>query len=126
MVFKENKTLFDSSNSLFSFESGKGYWIEMTDDAILTFEVDSAQSHSQDLKSGWNYLGYPYLGSKNIDDSFSNIGDKYDLIYSFNNRDKVWELYSPFPSSLFENSLSEMNTGKGYWIYVYEDVRWII
>jgi hypothetical protein len=126
LVFKENKTLFDSSNSLFSFESGKGYWIEMTDDAILTFEVDSAQSHSQDLKSGWNYLGYPYLGSKNIDDSFSNIGDKYDLIYSFNNRDKVWELYSPFPSSLFENSLSEMNTGKGYWIYVYEDVRWII
>jgi len=126
LSYKANKTLFDGSDSLAILEPGKGYWIEMIGPATITFQVPDSGSYNKVLSQGWNFIGHPYLESRNIDSALSSLNNNYDIIYSYDNQAKKWLLYSPYSSELFNNTLNIMEPGKGYWIYLYESSSWQI
>ncbi len=120
-----NKTVFDGSDSLFSLEPGKGYWIDMRERSSLTLEVQEI-NFNKGLNQGWNLVGYPNPESVETSIGLSSLSNKYDMIYGYDNNLKVWKIYSPYPSPLFNNTLTQLEPGKGYWIYVYENSNWNI
>jgi len=124
LIYRENKTVFDSSNNLASLEPGKGYWIEMLGPATLEIVFEESGTYSKGLVSGWNFIGYPYTTSRETGLALTSLSDKYDIIYSYDNVNKDWTFYSPYPSLIFNNTLNTMEPGKGYWIYLYEDSSW--
>ncbi|MFA5856266.1 MAG: S8 family serine peptidase [Candidatus Pacearchaeota archaeon] len=124
MVYRENQTLFDQSNTLSQIEIGKAYWIDMKENAEVTIDGSDINSYATTLVQGWNLIGYPYQIEKPLNESLASLLNNYDIIYSYDNQNKLWFYYSPFDNLFNENKLSKMEAGKGYWIYVYEQGTW--
>ncbi len=120
-----NKTIFDGSDSLTTIESGKGYWVDMKERSSIIFEVQDSP-FNKELSQGWNLIGYPKSESVETGIAFSSLNNRHDIIYGYDNELKTWKIYSPYPSPLFNNTLTHLEPGKGYWIYVYENSNWNI
>ena len=124
LIYRENKTIFDSSNSLTALEPGKGYWIEMLESTTLEIEFEESGGYSKNLVSGWNFIGSPYPTSRDTGLALTSLSNKYDIIYNYDNINKDWTFYSPYSSSIFNNTLNTMEPGKGYWVYLYAGASW--
>lgn len=66
------------------------------------------------LKKGWNMIGYPYTGSKTIEDVFASVWDQVEIVKDF---DQVYAKNN----STDQNTLDELSWGKGYYIYLSQD-----
>ena len=97
----------------------------MRERSSLTLEVQEI-NFNKGLNQGWNLVGYPNPESVETSIGLSSLSNKYDMIYGYDNNLKVWKIYSPYPSPLFNNTLTQLEPGKGYWIYVYENSNWNI
>jgi plasmid maintenance system killer protein len=66
------------------------------------------------LSSGWNFISFPRLPA---DTSISTImsGKDVRIIWGWDNVNQVWLKWKPLSS---DNTLTNFEFGKGYWIYV--------
>ena len=97
-----------------------GYWIHMTDNA--TFNYSGVYSNSNIyLYNGWNLVGYPSIDIKNINDSL--ISNSFDIVKYYNTTTDIWLVYFINDSN---NTLTQFESYKGYWINVSGDQIWAI
>ncbi|GEM_PF-2583066 len=144
------------ANDFNTIESGRGYWISVTEDCNisvrtrglhnLTILIDSdneineldegnnnltivlikPQTTSIDLVTGWNLIGPMFLGSRNISDALSSIGGKYERVLRFNSTSKQYENYQPPPFPVNANDFNTIESRLGYWISATDNTTLIL
>jgi hypothetical protein len=68
------------------------------------------------LVAGWNFISFAKLpADATIASIFSGISSDMKIVWGFDNEQKVWKQYKPGAS---DNSLSTIEQGKGYWVYL--------
>ena len=113
-------------NNLDTMEPGRGYWIDMMDEAILTVTGRQMINMAVQLHRGWNLVGYnSYSMIQSRDTALASIAGKYTSIWTYDSTTQSWLRYISGSSS-FLNNLNELESSKGYWIYVEEDCKWIV
>ena len=110
------------ANDLLSLDVEVGYWFEMSQPAILTVVGEALPLAAIPLRSGWNFVGYPLLGSEEMAQALQGIADKVELIWYYDAGDEQdpWKRYSPAMPP-WTNDLVRFSPGQGYWILVTED-----
>ncbi len=98
---------------------GYGYWVEVTQDCILTY----GPNH-YNLYNGWNlvgWLGLHYTGSSTspLPESLTTIDGLYTKAWTYDAAVQQWQVYDPGPSS--PDDFTDMNRGQGYWMEVTQD-----
>jgi beta-glucanase (GH16 family) len=106
-------------NDLTLIEPGKGYWIEMKESATLTISGRSASTTSR-LIPGWNLVGYSGQKSRSVESATASIKSKLLAVYLYVSSSNSYRGYEPGSGG----DLTTMDPGKGYWIYVTDDVEW--
>ncbi|HII00387.1 TPA: hypothetical protein HA351_01620, partial [Methanosarcinaceae archaeon] len=102
-------------NDLTDLNSGKGYWIMMTSNDILSV-TGTLKENGFALEPGWNLIGYDSLSSQPIADALAPVDGSYSIVWAYDAGDSSdpWKKYDP--SVPFGNDLLEMEPGRGYWI----------
>ena len=101
--------------TLKELEPGAGYWINMTESSILTFEGNKFVELSRDLESEWNMFSVPYgIENETLPSVVESIeGDYTDIAYynatsgEYQSYTVGWEAFA---------TLKELEPGAGYWI----------
>jgi hypothetical protein len=104
-----------------------GLWLHATDEAILTLAGRSPVSTPIELRTGWNFVGYPSQPTRPITEALSSIAGKYTRVATFDATDPAdpWQEYNvDLPA--YANDLLLMEPGRGYWVEVTEDCTWIV
>jgi len=109
------------TGDLTTLEAGVGYWLNMSESAILTIS-GSKPSSEISLNSGWNLVGFNSLKVKSVSDALTSIGGKFLFVWAF--VDGTWKVYDPILPGF--SDLTSMEPNYGYWIYVTEDCAWTI
>jgi hypothetical protein len=70
-----------------------------------------------DLSSGWNFVSFPSLpqAGGTIAAVFGDASTALKVIWGYDNQNKLWKRWKPGAVS---NTLSTIETGKGYWVYM--------
>lgn len=110
----------DFLNNLMTIEPGKGYFIQMTVPNVLILYKKDNYTEPLSLKRGWNLVGYPSLTPRSVHDALIGM-PKGTWIYGYNVG--TWLLYTNGDQT-FLNTLSQLEPGKGYYIYVEQDCIW--
>ncbi len=102
-----------------------GFWIHMktADTLIVTGSIPNTTSIK--LYQGWNLVGNPSFCIHGIDDILSPIATKYTAVQQYDSWDAgdPWKHYH-INKPAYLNDLAYMTSGRGYWLYVTEDVVW--
>ncbi len=106
-------------NNLSTMEPGRGYWIRMTQSAILTVTGEDTYNKAVQLRKGWNLVGYNSLISRSREDALASIDGLYYSVWTYSNGG--WLRYIPGASG---NNLTDMNPWFGYWINAAQDCIW--
>ena len=72
------------------------------------------------LQPGWNLIGYPVQGSRQITDALASIAGKYSMVFGFDDTGspaEPWKAYVPGAGD-WTTDLREFRFGRGYWIRV--------
>jgi len=103
-------------NDLSEIKPGRGYWIMMTADDILSVTGSLPEKSIPDMGSGWNLIGYNSLTEEPVADALSSVSGDYSIVWAYDASDSAdpWKKYDP--SVPFGNDLTDMGPGKGYWI----------
>ncbi|MBD3180965.1 hypothetical protein GF312_01665 [Candidatus Poribacteria bacterium] len=109
-----------NNNTLENLESGRGYWFDMRQEAVLSFIGRIVENNVIRLLPGWN----------SVDSAFNvNIGDilsaDVSAFYTFNNLGKTWSK-TIFDSPIPINEIQSLEPDKGYMIYSDIDLLWTI
>jgi len=123
MIFNPRRSVFDPKNSLFRLEPGKGYWIKMNDDAILTVRGYELPEFSMTLYPGWNYIGYPYNEQVTVKNALGDVLDSTNIMYEYISLEKRYLVYEPQGSF---NTLTYISGGKGYAIEMLMTDEWVV
>jgi len=105
------------ANTLTTLYMGSGYWINVSEDCVLTYGANTYE-----LYEGWNligWLGYQEHVGDNPDVAIglATIGDRLVVVYGFDNATKTWTWYNPsWPPGA--NTLDTLDMGSGYWTNV--------
>jgi hypothetical protein len=68
------------------------------------------------LSAGWNFIAFPNLPTiATIATVFADVSSNTRIIWGYDNSIKVWKKYKPGSP---DNSLSTIERGKGYWVYM--------
>jgi len=113
----------DSLNDLTTMESGRGYWISMINDAILSVAGRQVTNTNTQLRGGWNLVGYNCEEEKDREMALSSIAELLRSIWTYDNGKAEWLRYVVGAPN-FLNSLTHLGPGSGYWISVTEDCAW--
>jgi len=109
-------------NDLLWADHVHGLWIHMKNDAIL---IPGHNDPTLDplftgtsvvLRAGWNFVGYPSLQTRLIDDALIDaFGNPltYDIVQTY---DAITDQWLSYDGS--SGSLTKMEMGRGYWIHV--------
>jgi hypothetical protein len=98
-----------------TMEAGKGYWINMVDNAPLTISGELVADPTIQLDTGWNLVGHNYSYPLTLDQVTFSID--YTSIWTYDSDTKTWLRHiAGAPDSL--NTLTELQPKKGYWICV--------
>ena len=117
LKYSPSGSLFTVHCSLQSIEAGKGYWIFMTEEGVLTYAGQLASLQAVKLFPGWNLIGHRGIGMKPIAPALSLLTSKWKNIWNWT--DDTWRMRSaalPVPPSF--PSLNDLSQGKAYWIQV--------
>jgi len=114
-------------NNLSTIEPGKGYWVYMLNDSILTVSGNQIKDMTIPLRAGWNLVGYNCLVTNPIGKAISLIASSLTLVLGY---DGEWSSYmsglESYAADAPINDLEVMEPGKGYWIYAKEACMWNI
>jgi PIN domain nuclease of toxin-antitoxin system len=110
-----------ASNSLSEIEPGRGYWIYMESGGQLEIQGEPA-SNSIQLKTGWNLAGYNSTKRSTVESALESIRNQYSVIYSYDPGSNSYKGNIPG----IDNSLTELEPGKGYWIYADRATVWMV
>jgi len=109
-------------NDLLWLDQMHGLWIHMKNDAVLIPghkdpTLDALFSGtSVVLRAGWNFVGYPSIPTRLIDDALIDAFRNpltYDIVQTYDAITGQWLSYDGS-----SGSLTKMEMGKGYWIHV--------
>ena len=110
-------------NTLQILETGKGYWIYVTEDCTLVYD-----KNTYNLFAGWNLIGW--LGESTggtpevpVAEGLLSIEGKYsESVWAFDAAAKMFKKYFvAAPDVVPEvHRLTTLRRGKGYWVYVTE------
>jgi hypothetical protein len=114
-----------SSNTLFSMEANKGYWIFMTRVGAIDMTQWTVPSATVPLRAGWNFVGYPGPDDQDLSESLGNISDTYSIIWNWTGGRWSGKLPSGALPSSFQ-SLQSIDSGKAYWIKTGRSLNWVI
>ena len=109
-----------ASNTLYSFEMGKGYWIYM--DASANIDVNgwlSPVPGQMNLYDGWNLVGYQGKDGEDISKGLSTVSDKWVITWTWNQGQ--WYAQHKSVADLPYQPLSAFNQKKAYWIKINND-----
>ena len=111
------------TNDLTAIDHRIGFWIEMTDAAILSVSGTQPTSTVIPLCRGWNLIGYPRQEPLPVAEALASIEGKYTLVFAWDPTDTTdpWEVYEVGKPD-WSNDLQVMEPGRGYWVYATEDV----
>ena len=103
----------DWFGDLSEIEVGRGYWLNMKENANLTIEGTIVSNLDIPLKKGWNLVGMPALEPVPLPELNINYKD----IATYENK---W-IYRSYAYGDWFGDLSELAAGNGYWVNVNED-----
>jgi len=103
----------DWFGDLSTIEYGRGYWLNMKEDANLVVHGKIVSEFNAELGKGWNLIGWPSMDSVQLPDAVSSIDGSYTDIATWNNR---WE-YRSYAYGDWFGDLAKMEPGRGYWVY---------
>jgi hypothetical protein len=108
-----------TSNDLQELRAGRGYWIYVGESTTLSVTGQQV-SMSIDLVEGWNLIGPNSIRPISIKSALQSIEGKYLALYSFESMENRYKGYAP-PDL---DELTELEPGKGYWIYSTGNLSW--
>jgi len=111
---------FYAFNNLDNIEYGKGYYINMIEEAVFTIVGERITDTSIFLRHGWNLAGYSSSGIQPLTDALLSIDGLYIYVWTHDSSTGEWLSYiinGP-------NGLIRMEQGRAYWIYVGQDCTW--
>jgi hypothetical protein len=103
-------------NDLNEIHPRLGVWIHMKNDAVLITDTEVPPSDywvNIPLHPGWNFVGYPSGQPRTVVDALAGV--PYTIIYTYDSTSDQWLSYDP--GSYSPDNLSELEIGRGYWIY---------
>jgi parallel beta-helix repeat protein len=118
-------TWHSTNDDLTDINHTMGFWIHMKTADTLIVNGTIPNTTSIQLYQGWNLVGNPSFCIHGIDDILSPIATKYTAVQQYDSWDggDPWKHYHiNKPQNL--NDLAYMTSGRGYWLYVTEDVVW--
>jgi hypothetical protein len=111
----------EESFELKSIETGRGYWIFIVEPVQLTIK-GSKSTGPVNLKQGWNLVGFNSIDTMSVTSAFSSLSGKYSVVYGYDNASGKYLGYTPGVT----NDLTQLQPGKGYWIYVNKPAAWTL
>jgi hypothetical protein len=119
-------------NDLSDIDKTMGIWILMKYDYILsvTGQIPVPGTTDIQLKTGWNFVGYPSITSRIAGDSageaFESIAGLVDRVQYFDSADSAdpWKEWDP--GALSPDDLTDIENGMGLWIHVTGDTTWTV
>jgi len=123
-VYNPSRNIFDPPNTLLQLNMGKGYWLEMRESATLTLSGYEVEEYDLELVEGWNYIGYPYLGSRNISSALSSMTSAVYRVYAYNTELEKWDVFRIYELPVQPNTLDVMSPGVGYLIDMKSGAEW--
>jgi len=116
--------VYDPTNPGFSdletMEAGRGYWINMYEDATLMLS-GSTPSNTVELVTGWNLVGYNSDTVLLVYLALESIQDNLISVWAYDVKGK-WQVYDPVNPGF--SDLKDMIPGYGYWINAKEECTW--
>jgi hypothetical protein len=74
---------------------------------------------SLSLSTGWNFISFPNLPSdKSITKVFADVSSNVRIIWGYDNQNKQWQMYKFNVQGSMFNVIENIESGKGYWIYM--------
>jgi hypothetical protein len=110
------------SNTLSSIEGGKGYWIYVTDRALIPLAGGSTPSSPIHLSAGWNLVGYPGGTCSTPAAAFSGIPSKWFAVWNWDSGTWYTKRSAGVQSPV--SALSNLCEDKAYWINMKEAADW--
>jgi enterochelin esterase-like enzyme len=100
-----------STNDFNVFESGKGYWAYLTQDASLPIS-GTIKPFKHSFTKGWNLFGYYGDKKVTIEEYFGSLLSKIEGIHSFEPVTGTYKSYIPGQP----NQIDFLEPGRAYWI----------
>jgi len=83
---------------------------------LLMAPMAHAETTSINLAAGWNFVSFPKLPlDVTVESVFSDVSANIRVIWGYDNATKEWKKYK---RDKLENTLSIIESGKGYWVYM--------
>lgn len=111
-------------NDLDTIVPGKGYFIDMADQAVLTILGKRITNTAIQLSPGLNMAGYNSLTPSAPENAFSSLPNGTS-IWTYDTATGVWLSYVVGDPDFF-NEIEQLRSGKGYIIYAPSNCEWII
>jgi hypothetical protein len=90
---------------------GNGFFVATAHHIIV-----SAPASGINLSPGWNFVSLPKQPSNTVIDAvLADVSSTAVIVWGYDNQDKTWKKWKPQGSA---NTLTAMESGKGYWIYM--------
>ena len=106
--------------TLHEIHEDTAFWILMTQADTLTVSGTQPGGVTQQLSTGWNLVAYPAMESRTVAKALESISGHYTLVYGYTGDPaNPWRRYSVAAPS-WANTLSHLEPGRGYWVYVSE------
>lgn len=109
------------ANTLLMLDEGTAFWIKMSEAATLQVPGLLPIYTEQALFAGWNLVSYPASEPRAVADALSSISGKYTQVLRYEpGESTAWKRYNVgIPP--WANSLTQITSGWGYWVYVTQD-----
>ena len=110
-------------NNLTDLTEKLGFWINMTSPDTLRVPGNTPSATDISLSVGSNLVGFPRSAAQPLTEALASIVGKYTKVFA--NINGQWKQYI-VGAPPFVNTLTQLEPGRGYWIYVTEDCIWTI
>lgn len=112
-------------NDLTNMVPGKGYWIHMRENAVLTVSglptLNAANAYEgQNLLPGWNLVGYSAGLTGNVADVLAPVAGNVDLAATV--EDENWLVYRP--GDPIGSTFRTLDPFRGFWVRVNAESSW--
>ncbi len=106
-----------------SLDNSEALWVYMDSAVELDLVGTFATTTDQDLRVGWNFVSYPSVTTRTLDDALTGID--WDRAYRLNDGATSGE-YHDVSKESHMNSLSSMDPGYSYWVHVNTPGTWSV
>jgi hypothetical protein len=106
-------------NDFDRFTPFQAFWIGITSSSLLTVAGPIEPSTIMQLKSGWNFVGFPSTLPHAVADAVAGLGSNFRAIEGYDASAGPYYLGRLGPSDI-------LSGGSGYWIYVDSAANWVV